>query len=81
MAHRSVESIIGRLATDEGFRRRFVADPLATLSELTRQGCELTAVEIRGLACLDAIAIDRFASIIDPRLQKVDAGSPEERTS
>jgi hypothetical protein len=75
MSHRSVELVIGRLATDEGFRRRFVADATGSLSELRQQGHELTAVEVEALLALDLTAIDRLAGAIDQRLQKVDFGS------
>ena len=72
MSHRSVETIIGRLATDEGFRRRFLADPASVLDELRRQGCELSPVEIGALSDLDQAAITAFAEALDRRLQKVD---------
>ena len=36
MCQRSVEQVIGRLVTDEGFRRRFAADRDGTLEELSR---------------------------------------------
>jgi hypothetical protein len=75
MSHRSVELIIGRLATDEAFRRRFVAAPAPTLEELRQRGCELTAVEIDALAALDVDVVDRLAGTIDRRLQKFDFGS------
>jgi Ribosomally synthesized peptide prototyped by Frankia Franean1_4349. len=75
MSHRSVELVIGRLATDEGFRRRFVADATGALSELRQQGHELTVVEVEALLALDLTAIDRLADAIDQRLQKVDFGS------
>ena len=61
MSHRNVEMIIGRLATDEAFRRRFAADPVGVLEELTRGGRELTAVEVEALVALDLAAIGRFA--------------------
>jgi len=72
MSHRSVETIIGKLATDEGFRRRFLADPAAVLDELRGQGCELSPVEIGALSALDRAAITAFAEALDRRLQKVD---------
>jgi len=72
MSHRSVETIIGKLATDEGFRRRFLADPVAVLDELRGQGCELSPVEIGALSALDRAAITAFAEALDRRLQKVD---------
>jgi hypothetical protein len=74
MSHRSVETIIGRLATDEGFRRRFLEDPTAMLDELRGQGWELSAVETGALAALDQAAITAFAEALDRRLQKIDFG-------
>jgi len=67
--------IIGRLATDEGFRRRFLDDPAAVLDELRGQGCELSPVEVRALTALDHAAITAFAEALDRRLQKVDFNS------
>lgn len=75
MSQRSVELIIGRLATDEAFRRRFLAQPAVTLEDLRQRGCELTPVEIDGLLGLDVGTIDGLAGTIDPRLQKLDFGS------
>jgi hypothetical protein len=72
MSHRSVETIIGRLATDEGFRRRFLEDPPAALDALREQGCELSRVERGALAALDQDALTAFADTLDRRLQKVD---------
>ena len=72
MSQRSVERVIGRLATDEGYRRRFVAHPEETLRESMEAGCDLTLCEQRALLALDADSIERFADAIDPRLQKCD---------
>jgi Ribosomally synthesized peptide prototyped by Frankia Franean1_4349. len=72
MSHKSVEAVIGKLATDEGFRRRFLGNALAALDELKQQGIELTPVEIQALAALDPEAVSAFAGNIDGRLQKVD---------
>ena len=71
MSQRSVEGVIGKLATDEAFRRRFFSDPSSALRELAERGCELTAVETQALLALDPHAMESFAGAIDPRLQKV----------
>jgi hypothetical protein len=66
-----VEGVIGKLATDEAFRRRFFAEPAAVLRELGERGAELTFVETQALLALDPDAVESFAGAIDPRLQKV----------
>ena len=71
MSQRNVERVIGRLVTDEKFRRRFESDPVKTLEEMAAAGAELTDVEKRALAGLDARVVARFADAIDPRLQKI----------
>lgn len=73
MTHRNVEALIGRLATDPVFRRRFVADPTAVLDELRAQGYELTLVELEALAATSADAIDSFAKALDRRIRRADA--------
>ncbi len=72
MSHRNVEKVIGRLATDEGFRRRFLTDAPVALDDLVRQGCELTAVERQALAAIAPGTIELLDRVIDGRLQKVD---------
>jgi hypothetical protein len=64
--------IIGKLITDEGFRRRFLADASTELDGLATRGCELTPVERHALQALDPGAIQAFAGLIDCRLVKVD---------
>lgn len=72
MAQRNVENLIGRLVTDEAFRRRFAADRAAVLAELEASGWDLNPCERHALAALDVAAVARFAEAIDPRLQKTD---------
>jgi hypothetical protein len=72
MSQRNVERVIGRLVTDEAFRRQFVTDPSAVLGEITRAGVELNDCEVRALAAIDPQAVARFTESIDPRLQKSD---------
>jgi hypothetical protein len=72
MSQLNVERVIGRLATDEAFRRRFAEERAAVLAELAAQGFELTACERVALASLDTRAVGRFADQLDPRIQKCD---------
>jgi hypothetical protein len=72
MSQRNVERVIGRLATDEAFRRQFTTDPRATLREVIAAGVELNDCELWALASIDRAALDRFADALDPRLQKSD---------
>ena len=72
MSQRNVERVIGRLATDEAFRRRFAGDRQAALAELVAGGLELTRCERMALGALDAGAVGRFADALDPRIQKCD---------
>jgi hypothetical protein len=75
MTHRNVETVIGRLATDAGFRRRFVANPKAVLDELRGHGFELTFVELEALASTSSEAIESFADALDRRIRKADVAS------
>ena len=79
MSQRTVELVIGRLVTDEAFRRRFFADPPAALADLGRSGFDLNDCERRALECLDARAAARFAGGIDMRIQKSDLRVGHER--
>jgi hypothetical protein len=70
MSHRSVEVIIGRLATDEDLRQRFRAAPEPTLRDLAAQGLELTATEIASIVACGRRCMDAIAGTIDPRLER-----------
>jgi len=65
-----VEIVIGRLVTDEQFRRIFQRDPHKALAELLEHGTLLTAAEIAALAATDSAVWGRVADEIDSRLQK-----------
>jgi len=73
MSQKSVELVIGRLATDEEFRQRFETSRHATIEELVAGGLPLTPVERRALLELNVTACKRFAMCLDPRIQKVSA--------
>jgi len=70
MSQRNVEIVIGRLATDEEVRERFLEDPQAEVAALRREGLELTAIEVEALTALPAGPLEALADALDPRLQK-----------
>ncbi len=72
MSQQNVERVIGRIVTDQGFRRRFQKKPIDTLFEIVASGLELTTVELHALAGLDAALVARFADALDPRIQKIE---------
>jgi hypothetical protein len=72
MSQVNVERVIGVLATDEGLRRRFKADPTATLHDMIERGMELTDCERWAISRLDSHELERFADAIDARLQKTE---------
>ena len=74
MTQRNVEQVIGRIVTDEGFRRRFEEKPFEALFEIVASGVELTTLELSALAAMDPALVARFADTLDPRIQK--AGLP-----
>ncbi len=71
MSQRTVEAVIGRLVTDEGFRRRFGDNPATVIDELIVSGAALTPVERQALLDMDTTACEQFADRLDPRLQKI----------
>jgi hypothetical protein len=71
MSQRTVEAFIGKLVTDEAFRRRFKQSPGETVDEVVAEGVPLTEVERRALLAMDACACEEFAERVDPRLLKI----------
>jgi hypothetical protein len=70
VTQRNVESLIGRLVTDEEFRSSFLADPARALRDLVERGVHLTPLEMAALTSIDSDLWQRVAGEIDPRLQK-----------
>jgi hypothetical protein len=75
----NVEKVVGRLATDEGFRRKFWRERAETIAELVAAGCELNPCERQALAALSQESVEEFAAALDPRIQKSDLCSGEHR--
>ena len=70
MTQRAIEVIVGKLITDEAFRRSFARRPRCTLEELVAQGVALTETEIRALVETRADLWSEVGDQIDPALQK-----------
>jgi hypothetical protein len=70
LAQRIIEMLIGRLITDEEFRRAFLHAPERTLIDLRDHGLELSKTEIAALVNTDPTLWSRTADAVDPRLQK-----------
>lgn len=66
-----METLIGRLATDEALRLAFHRDRTAVLDAMAAEGAQFTPVERQAILDLDLGACDRFAEKLDPRIQKV----------
>lgn len=72
MSQRNVEIVIGRIVTDEGFRRRFRQSPPSALRELVEQGVDLNPCELRALSGIDPEQAERFAESLHPFIQRVE---------
>ena len=70
LAQRIIETLIGRLITDEQFRSEFLVDPEVVLIDLCDRGLQLSRTEISALVNTDPALWERIADAIDPRLQK-----------
>ena len=70
LSQRFIETLIGRLITDEEFRSEFVRDPEALLFSLCERGLQLNRTEIVALLNTDPALWTRTADALDPRLQK-----------
>jgi len=67
---RHIELLIGRLVTDEDFRRAFQRDPRQTLKDAEQWGLALSPIEAAALIATDRTLWDRIARELDTRLQK-----------
>jgi hypothetical protein len=77
---RNIEILIGKLVTDEEFRRAFHRDPKATLELAEEWGLALSPYEVRALLSTDQGLWDRVADELDVRLQKASLRNQEERS-
>jgi len=85
MSQRAVESALGRLLTDEEFRRRFFQEPVGAC---VQERFDLTALELQALRAVDRREVERLAQQLDPRIVRasahgvpVPARTPDDRPS
>jgi hypothetical protein len=71
MSQKCIEMVIGRIATDEALRARFVGDPFGTLQSLRAGGVDLNPAEVEALLAMPVESWDAIARWIHPRLQKI----------
>jgi len=70
LAQRHVETLIGRLITDEQLRTAFLGNPEAALREFCERGFELSTTELAALVATKREMWQQAAELLDPRLQK-----------
>ncbi|MBL8749453.1 MAG: Franean1_4349 family RiPP [Planctomycetes bacterium] len=74
MSQRDVERALGRLLTDEQFRRAFTNDPGRACREA---GFDLSAFELDALAAVPSRALPRLVAHIDERIRRLELPDPE----
>lgn len=77
--HKHVEMLIGRLATDEEFRRAFRRDPRGTLAGPCGRELVLTPSEVEAVLATEPATWDTLAAHLDARLQKVSLRHDDDR--
>jgi hypothetical protein len=82
MSQRCVEMLLGKILTDENFRRSFFSarafpDPTPNFEVAASQGLELTAVEKSALSALKPRRFELIAQTLDPRIARSGASSAE----
>lgn len=78
MSQKSVEIILGKLATDEELRERFRDDAAALLRALVDAGLALTRTEVTALLSCGGPFVDAVGAVMDSRLVKASL-RPERR--
>ena len=82
MSQKSVEQLLGRILTDEAFRRAFFPIRASSFELAAAQGFELTAVERSAIATLSRCRFERMGRGLDSRIARSGAESdvqPEKR--
>jgi hypothetical protein len=82
MAQKGVETLLGRLLTDEDFRRRFFDEPAAVCQ---KEALDVTSRELEAILAVDEAQFAQFATQLDARIVRVslhrDVGAAVTRAS
>ena len=75
MTQKAVESLLGRLVTDEEFRCRFYHEPVATC---WAEALDVSSRELEAVLATDEVQVERFAKFLDPRIVRatISRGRP-----
>ena len=75
MSQAAVERTLGKLVTDDGFRRRFFQDPAAASFSV---GLVLSPAEVDALSHLPREAILQFSAYLDSRICRCPCTNDQE---
>ena len=76
MSQRCVELLLGRILTDEDFRRSFFPVRDSSFAVAASHGLELTVVERNALSTLQGGRFDFIAQTLDPRISRSGSAGP-----
>lgn len=79
MSQRIVEISVGKLVTDDSFRRWFYKNRETACTTMEALGLTLTPIEREALLALDLQSCERFSRLLDPRIRKIDLDLPESK--
>ena len=77
MSQRSVEKLLGRILTDDGFRRSFFPVRCASFELAAAHGLDLTSIERSALSSLRRRLFESIAVSLDPRISRCAAEQEE----
>lgn len=81
MSQRSVEKLLGKILTDEDFRRSFFPVRSSSFEIAAAHGLELTPIERSALSCLRLRGFEVLARSLDPRIARSTGSSDAEQAS
>jgi hypothetical protein len=76
MSQRNIEILLGKILTDEDFRRAFFPVRAWSFAVAAAHGLELTLVERHALSTLRRRRFEFIAQSLDPRISRSASSSP-----